>query len=382
MILYFLLGIRELKKLFEIGDRDNVGGLDVSSFKILINKLEKEYFQLQYLEDPQEELLEDNENKDRISDAEIVKIFNILDPIGRTVISFDQFMQAVKGPLAPERAILVTCAYDKLDKKGRGFITANDVVKFCSRTIVPDIIGGLKTVNVFVFEFLRDFDGEGDLKVSREKFENYYLLQNYLTESDEKFENYLINRWCLTTEELDAHVLKQKNKFKKGSISLSRVDEDLSVPFSASNPITATTTDNNTGVLDPHEMAQIQDLANAISFNNPSPPNGKKGSKLGSFGKINRGSKIKSSYASVASEDNAELRDLIGFDPTDKTAVDSLVAKMPLSLQMAMFHLDEQVKELTNANEQLVQRNLLLERAYERAQRELNKLKQGDVIDT
>ena len=54
---------------------------------------------------------------------------------------------------------------------------------------------------------------------------------------------------------------------------------------------------------------------------------------------------------------------------------------MPLSLQMAMFHLDEQVKELTNANEQLVQRNLLLERAYERAQRELNKLKQGDTID-
>jgi hypothetical protein len=182
--------------------------------------------------------------------------------------------------------------------------------------------------NVFVFEFLRDFDGEGDLKVSREKFENYYLLQNYLTESDEKFENYLINRWCLTTEELDAHVLKQKNKFKKGSMSLSRVDEDLSVPFSSSNAITATTTDNNnTGVLDPHEMAQIQDLANAISFNNPSPPNGKKGSKLGSFGKINRGSKIKSSYASVASEDNAELRDLIGFDPTDKTAVDLLVAK-------------------------------------------------------
>jgi hypothetical protein len=165
-------------------------------------------------------------------------------------------------------------------------------------------------------------------------------------------------------------------------MSLSRVDEDLSVPFSSSNAITATTTDNNnTGVLDPHEMAQIQDLANAISFNNPSPPNGKKGSKLGSFGKINRGSKIKSSYASVASEDNAELRDLIGFDPTDKTAVDLLVAKMPLSLQMAMFHLDEQVKELTNANEQLVQRNLLLERAYERAQRELNKLKQGDTID-
>lgn len=353
----------------------------MTSFKILINKLEKEYFQLQYLEDPQDELLEDDENKDRVSDAEIVKIFNILDRNGRTVIGFDQFMQAVKGPLVPERAILVTCAYDKLDKKGRGFISANDIVKFCSRTIVPDIISGLKSVNVFVFEFLRDFDGEGNLQVTREKFENYYLLQNYLTESDEKFENYLINRWCLTTEELDAHVLKQKNKSKKGSMSLSRVDEDLSVPFSASN-LTSTNNGNGTSnglLLDPHEMAQIQDLANAVSFSNPSPPNGKKGSKLGSFGAINRGSKIKSSYASVASEDNSELRDLVGFDPNDKTAVDSLIAKMPLSLQMAMFHLDEQVKELTNANEQLVQRNLLLEQKTEQLLREIKKMKQAAI---
>jgi len=120
------------------------------------------------------------------------------------------------------------------DVDGKGFLTGKDISKFCSYAIIPDLLNGKKTVNEIVFEFLKDFGGERNFKVSREKFVNYYLYLNFLIESDDAFEDHLFNQWSITSDEYKAYLFDLS---KKESVLIEKLSGDALSPRIENDPL-------------------------------------------------------------------------------------------------------------------------------------------------
>ena len=61
------------------------------------------------------------------------------------MISYDEFLRAVRGPMNPTRRKVVAQAFKKLDKDGNGWIDINDIKGVYNARKHPDLLAGKKT---------------------------------------------------------------------------------------------------------------------------------------------------------------------------------------------------------------------------------------------
>ena len=152
-------GIIGLGKQFRIMDDNNSRSLDLYEF----SKAIKDYML-------------------GFTDSEIRALFSYFDYDRSGTLSYDEFLQSIRGPLNASRKKLVVQAFNKLDRDGNQWIDINDIKGVYSAKSHPDVLAGRKTEEQILIEFLETFEthhslrnnGAPDHVVTKEEFEEYY----------------------------------------------------------------------------------------------------------------------------------------------------------------------------------------------------------------
>lgn len=92
------------------------------------------------------------------SEGEVATLFRTFDYDNSGLISYDEFLVTIRGPMSPYRKSIVAKAFNKLDKDGNGYIDINDLRGVYSAAKHPDVLSGKKTEDQVLNEFLETFE--------------------------------------------------------------------------------------------------------------------------------------------------------------------------------------------------------------------------------
>ena len=118
-------------------------------------------------------------------------------------LSVQEFLDAVRGPLSPQRADLIRQAFKKVDKDGNGVLDMNEIKAAYHADQHPDVIQGKKTEDDVLCEFIETvethhnilYNKQNDGKVSEEEFFEYYANVSSTISSDQEFALVMKNTW-------------------------------------------------------------------------------------------------------------------------------------------------------------------------------------------
>jgi Ca2+-binding EF-hand superfamily protein len=135
-----------------------------------------------------------------ISTDDLNEFFAHLDRDGSGGVDFEEFLQALRGPMSARRKAMVGMAFDVLDKDGSGIVEPGDIMDIYDTSGHPDVIAGKRSPDDIMREFLETFDvgGEVDGKVTRQEFENYYHNISASIDNDDYFELMIRNAWHIS----------------------------------------------------------------------------------------------------------------------------------------------------------------------------------------
>ncbi|ELT95363.1 hypothetical protein CAPTEDRAFT_222663 [Capitella teleta] len=121
--------------------------------------------------------------------------FNEMDIEGNGVVSFDEFLIALRPPLSESRLDLINQAFDKLDASGTGEVTVCDLKGVYSADYHPKFQSGEWTEEEVFQYWLQQFGGDEDGTVSREDFVNYYVGVSSSIDDDDYFVEMMKSAW-------------------------------------------------------------------------------------------------------------------------------------------------------------------------------------------
>lgn len=158
------------------------------------------------IDDNRSRTLDREELKNGLSDfgvtmtsAEVNQLFNELDKDKSGLISFDEFLQALRPPMSKTRLDMIDCAFCKMDKTGDGVVTVEDLKLAYNVSQHPKFLSGEKTEDELLKKFLDVFQpvGDADDKVTKEEFINYYSGVSASIDDDQYFVVMMKNAWKL-----------------------------------------------------------------------------------------------------------------------------------------------------------------------------------------
>lgn len=140
------------------------------------------------------------------TEGEMQKLFTYFDYDKTGLLEFDEFIRAIRGPMNPGRQKIVLQAYDVLDRDDNGWVDINDIKGVYSADRHPDVIGGKKTEDQILQEFLETFEtqhamrnnGTPNYVVTKDEFIEYYNNISASIDDDNYFKLMIENAWKLT----------------------------------------------------------------------------------------------------------------------------------------------------------------------------------------
>lgn len=112
------------------------------------------------------------------------------------MVSFDEFLRAIRGHIADSRVTWIKKAYQKLDVKGDGTVKLDDIAKLYDVSIHPDVVQGRKDPKQVYLEFMKLWDTQvADGIVTFEEFLEYYADVSASIDDDEYFAVMMKNAW-------------------------------------------------------------------------------------------------------------------------------------------------------------------------------------------
>jgi Ca2+-binding EF-hand superfamily protein len=130
---------------------------------------------------------------------ELAQLLTYLDANGDGVIDINEFLSGIRGPMNELRRGLVLQAFAVLDKTGDGVVTVEDLAGAYDTSFHPDVVGGKKTHEEVLLQFMRQWDGVvADGKVTTEEFLAYYDDISAEIERDDYFELMIRNAWHIS----------------------------------------------------------------------------------------------------------------------------------------------------------------------------------------
>ncbi len=190
-------GVIGLAKKFKIMDDNSNGTLDINEFKKAMKECK----------------ISD------ISDKAIAHLFRYFDKDDSGSINYDEFLVGIRGVLSARRLELVNLAFTILDKDGSGVVDIKDIQGVYSARSHPDVIGGRRTEEEILTEFIDNFNivkknivvkGVSNGKkpvpekavakgaITREMFVDYYSNLSSSIDSDDYFELMIRNSWHIS----------------------------------------------------------------------------------------------------------------------------------------------------------------------------------------
>ena len=193
-------GVIGLAKKFKIMDDNGNGTLDMNEFKKAMKECK----------------ISD------ISDKAMAHLFRYFDKDDSGSINYDEFLVGIRGVLSPRRLELVNLAFTVLDKDGSGLVDINDIQGVYTARSHPDVIGGRRTEEEILIEFIDNFNvvkkniamkgsvakdnGKKPIPekavakgtITRDMFIDYYSNLSSSIDSDDYFELMIRNSWHIS----------------------------------------------------------------------------------------------------------------------------------------------------------------------------------------
>lgn len=133
-----------------------------------------------------------------MSQEELNTLFAYFDRDSDGHINFDEFLVGIRGELNQRRQAMVDKAFLKFDKDGNGHIDINDLYGVYDVTMHPKFQSGEKTQDQIFMEFLANFnDRNGDGKINREEWSEYYSAVSSSIDNDDHFVQLMKTAWKL-----------------------------------------------------------------------------------------------------------------------------------------------------------------------------------------
>jgi len=135
-----------------------------------------------------------------LSRAEIDELFKLFDADHSGTISYDEFLRGIRGVMGPQRVELVKLAWTRLDTKGRGVVTLEDIA------LIYDVSGNplVKAGKLSKVDAIRAFMSHWHLAekkhtddINLEDFIEYYDWISASIDRDDYFELMIRNAWHL-----------------------------------------------------------------------------------------------------------------------------------------------------------------------------------------
>jgi Ca2+-binding EF-hand superfamily protein len=169
------IGIKGLGRLFRIADDDSNHVIDLRSelpklmgdIGVILNK------------------------------TELNELSRLLDKNGDGQITYDEFLYQMAPPLSEERVKWINKAFDKLDVDGSGQVSIQDVEAVHNPKSSELVRMGKTTANAIFVNLLQSYDLDGDGRITREEFIDYYREISPSIDNDEYFATMMKNAWKL-----------------------------------------------------------------------------------------------------------------------------------------------------------------------------------------
>ena len=132
-----------------------------------------------------------------LTQEEAIILMAAFDKDNSGAISFDEFVEAMKGDLNAARLSWVKAAYSKLDVNGDGTVTLDDIAKLYDVASLPDVQQGRPLEDAYK-QFMAMWDTQtADGVVTFAEFLEYFHGVSACVESDELFAAMMKSAWKL-----------------------------------------------------------------------------------------------------------------------------------------------------------------------------------------
>lgn len=133
-----------------------------------------------------------------LAPSELQILFDNFDLSRDGQISFDRFLDALRGLPTPKRQALIDKAFLKFDRDGNGYIDSRDLRPVYNSSLHPKVQQGLFTEEQAFRDFLSNFnDRQRDGRISRDEWNEYYAAISFTIEEDSHFLNLMKTGWRL-----------------------------------------------------------------------------------------------------------------------------------------------------------------------------------------
>jgi Ca2+-binding EF-hand superfamily protein len=132
----------------------------------------------------------------KYDDNAIRMLMACIDKKNTGVITFDDFLITLRGPVSKRRRALIDMAFKVLDKSGNGIVTVDDIASNFNTKSHPDVQSGRMKPDQALQNWLAQFDGpDGDGKITKDEFQHYYKNVSASIDDDDYFELMIRNAW-------------------------------------------------------------------------------------------------------------------------------------------------------------------------------------------
>jgi len=184
----------------------------------------------------------------RFSDEEFDVLMAAYDHDGDGVVSYDEFLGALRGPMSGARVRAIDLAYDVLDRDGSGHVTMSDIAGHYDASMMPEVREGKMTEEEALKGFMSQWDTHtADGVVTREEFRTYFEDVSASVDDDTYFLDMVERAWKVDTDgdgDVEGTVLRNRDGDlvgaaqgggggggpKKGSGSEGEEEEEVPLP--------------------------------------------------------------------------------------------------------------------------------------------------------
>lgn len=134
-----------------------------------------------------------------LTPAELAVVMKRCDRSGNGTVSVGEFCRVVRGPVRSQARINILLeAFQRLDQSGDGVVSINELQSKYDTSRHPAVVGGRKTAEQVLIEFISDWDQNRDGKVTAEEWMDYYANISATIDNDQYFELMIRNAWHIS----------------------------------------------------------------------------------------------------------------------------------------------------------------------------------------
>jgi Ca2+-binding EF-hand superfamily protein len=129
---------------------------------------------------------------------DIENLLSYFDKSGEGYCNFEEFLSGIRGKPNQRRQAIVDKAFLKFDKEGNGVIDVTEIRQVFNCAKHPKVVSGEMSEEQVFATFLKNFnDVNGQGKIDRKEWNDYYSAVSYSIDNDDHFVILMKTAWNL-----------------------------------------------------------------------------------------------------------------------------------------------------------------------------------------